>query len=203
MKKDTKKYINLENDISFFIELEKLKSIYRQAVVKSDQNRFENSAEHSWHAMICAYALKDYFVSLNYDFDRALKMLLIHDVVEIDAGDTFVYDSSKILSQQDEKEAQAANRIFSLPNKMLANELSSLWYEFDENKTDTALFANAIDKFTPFILNVFGGGGTWRNNSIKSEQVLKRNENLKTIAPPLWIYLNDKVKEAIEKGWLV
>jgi len=194
--------MNLEIDISFVMEVGRLKSIYRKALVQTDKNRFENSAEHSWHAMICAYALKDYFAPLNFDIDKALKMLLIHDIVEIDAGDTFVYGNENNLMQQKSKELAAANRIFCIPNETTSQELHSLWNEFNENKTDTAIFANAIDKIIPFILNANGNGGTWRNHSISAKKIKQRNEQLKLISPPLWKYLNKEIDAAIKKGWL-
>lgn len=194
--------MNLEHNIAFIVEMDKLKSIYRQALVQHDQNRFENSAEHSWHAMMTAYTLQNYFEKLSFELNKALKMLLIHDIVEIDAGDTFVYDSNEILSQQKKKEIMAAERIFNIPDKAIGQEFFSLWHEFHENKTDTSKFSNAIDKITPFILNVSNNGGTWKNHMICANKIRQRNENLATLAPKLWTYLNAEINKAINQGWL-
>ena len=194
--------MNLNQDISFIIEIDRLKSVYRKALVKHDSDRFENSAEHSWHAAMTALTLKSYFINLTFDLYKAIKMLLLHDIVEIDAGDTFVYTDKKTLNQQSKKELLAAKRIFSIPKNPLGNELYSLWCEFNENTTDTSIFANAIDKITPFILNVSNNGGTWKNYKIDSNKVRSRNKTLKIIAPELWSYLNYQIDEAVKNGLL-
>lgn len=194
--------MNLNQDISFIIEIDRLKAVYRKALVKHDSDRFENSAEHSWHAAMTALTLKSYFINLTFDLYKAIKMLLVHDLVEIDAGDTFVYTDKETLNQQSKKELLAAKRIFSITENPLGNELYSLWCEFNENTTDTSIFANAIDKITPFILNVSNNGGTWRNYKIDSNKVRARNKALKIIAPELWSYLNYQIDEAVKNGLL-
>jgi len=193
----------LERNINFLIETDKLKSIYRRARIKSDKNRRENSAEHSWHVSLMGFTLVDY-CSEKIDVLKVLKMLIIHDIVEIYAGDTFAFDEENIIKEQGKKEYEAAEKIFSLlPNKQYT-EMKDLWIEFEENKTNEAKFSKAIERSIPVLQNMQNNGGSWiAHGSVSKEQVLQRNKELKYIAPKLWDYISAQIEMAKEKGWLV
>jgi putative hydrolase of HD superfamily len=191
----------LNKQLDFVMELDRLKSVYRQALVKSDDNRFENSAEHSWHITLTAQILHQYAVE-KVDIARVISMLLIHDIVEIDAGDMFAFSDQKDLAEQEEKEIVAATRIFGLlPDKQFQH-YKQLWLEFENTETIDAKFAKAMDRVLPLLQNMRNDGGSWARHSIAKSQVINRNKYLEGLAPKLWLYACEQIDIAVEKGWL-
>lgn len=174
---------NLNNDINFILEIDKMKRVKRQSL-NLDKVTFEDDAQHSFHVALAALTLKDY-ADREIDINKVVKMLLVHDLVEIYAGDTFAYDTEGYKDKY-EREMKAANKIFSLPSN--GQYLKSLFLEFDKCETDEALFANTVDRLEPIMLNYFGGGGSWKRHNIKKEQVYKRIEIAKRISTKLYQY---------------
>jgi len=170
--------------------------------VISDNNRFENSAEHSWHISLMASTLHSYCEE-TVDLSRVVRMLLIHDVVEIDAGDTFAFAEQSELNGQSDKEILAANRIFGLLPEEQFLELRNLWLEFEEAQTPDARYAKAMDRLLPLLQNMQNNGGSWAIHHITKTQVLERNEYLKKSAPKLWQYAIVQIDLAVLNGWLI
>ena len=193
--------LNLEKQLAFINELDRLKAVYRKTMVKPDNNRQENSAEHSWHIALMAQVLKDY-IEEPVDVNRAVMMLLIHDIVEIDAGDTFAFAEQHELDGQEEKEIEAANRLFGLLPETQFVEMKALWLEFEQAQTADARFAKAMDRILPLIQNMSNEGGSWVKHTVSKQQVLKRNEYLEKVTPKLWQYACEQIDLAVEKGWL-
>jgi putative hydrolase of HD superfamily len=189
----------LAQQIQFILELDRLKQILRQTLL-TDGSRRENSAEHSWHIAIMAWVLAEY-APAGTDLLRAVKMLLIHDLVEIDAGDTFCYDVQGNLDKA-EREQQSAQRIFGLLPADQAQELHQLWQEFEAQATVTAHFAAALDRLQPVLHNQKTEGGTWRQHSITQTQVMKRIAPIAVGAPPLWDYIQQVIEQCIAAGYL-
>ena len=189
----------LTQQIQFIIEIDKLKLILRQTLL-TDASRRENSAEHSWHLALMAMILAEYAPS-GVDQLRALKMLLIHDLVEIDAGDTFCYDV-QANENKAANEAQAALRLFGLLPVDQAEEMRSLWQEFEAGKTPTAKFAAALDRIQPLLHNQLTSGGTWRIYGITREQVMKRIAPVETGAPELWFFIQQLIEDCVAAGYL-
>lgn len=192
---------DLQQRIDFIVEADKLKSVYRRGLIKSDNNRRENTAEHSWHVALMALVFKDY-ASEHVDISKVVEMLLIHDMVEIYAGDTYAFADQATLAQQNSKELQALEKVFALLPENDANKMKNLWLEFEKNKSPEAKFAKALEKSIPVYQNMVNEGGSWAQNNTSSEQVLKRNEMLKDIAPKLWDYVVEQVQIAVDEGWL-
>jgi putative hydrolase of HD superfamily len=192
---------NLDAQLAFIRELDTLKGVYRLARVKTDDNRRENSAEHSWHICLIAHVLHDY-VDEPIDLNRVIRLLLVHDIVEIDAGDTFAFASQSALDEQPEKELRAAKRLFGLLPEHQGKEFLELWLEFERRDTPESRYAVAIDRVAPLLMNVANEGGSWRHHSPSRSQVLKRNEFIQSAAPRLWDYVVRQVDEAVERGWL-
>ncbi|MBR7746093.1 HD domain-containing protein [Undibacterium baiyunense] len=192
----------LNHQIHFILELDKLKAVYRKALIRADKNRYENSAEHSWHIALTAHVLAPY-ANAAVDIHRVCLMLLIHDIVEIDAGDTFAFDHHTILGEQAEKEAAAAERIFGLLPSPQRETMIALWHEFEQAETADAQFAKAMDRILPLIQNMQNEGGSWVQNKVFKHQVIKRNQYLETAAPKLWRYVLEQIDIAEDRGWLV
>lgn len=192
---------HLEQQLTFIRELDRLKSVYRQSLVKSDKNRFENSAEHSWHICLIAQVLREY-VDEPFDLDRVVRMLLIHDIVEIDAGDTFAFAAATDLDQQAEKELKAVERIFGLLPPHQRDEMVSLWLEFEDGKSFESRYAKAVDRVVPIFMNLANEGGGWRRHTLKRSQLLKRNDFLRTTMPRLWDFVVSQIDFAVGQGWL-
>ncbi|GGD78282.1 HD domain-containing protein [Lacimicrobium alkaliphilum] len=192
----------LEQQLDFILELDNLKRVYRQALVKPDGNRQENSAEHSWHVAMLAQTLCHY-AQEPVDVARVVNMLLIHDIVEIDAGDTFAFASEHELDGQQDKEFQAANRIFGLLPDTQCRHVKELWLEFEAANTADARFAKAMDRILPLLQNMQNEGGSWARHSVKRSQVVERNKYLEGLAPELWGYALEQIDLAVEKGWLL
>ncbi|NJD19197.1 MAG: HD domain-containing protein [Gemmatimonadetes bacterium] len=151
------------------------------------ESRLENSAEHSWHLGVMASLLAEYAPE-DVDLERTLTMLLVHDVVEIDAGDTFAFDDAA-LAHKEERERRAADRLFGLLPPDQAGKLRGLWDEFEAGSTPEARFANALDRFHALLQNVQNRGGTWKRHGVTREQVLSRMEPVRDGAPALWPYV--------------
>ena len=194
--------LDLQKQLAFIIEIDKLKAVYRQTTVKEDKDRHENSAEHSWHIALTAQLLRDY-AEHQIDINRVVKMLLIHDIIEIDAGDLFAFAESEDHQAQALKEEKAAQRLFGLLPDQQYDEYKALWFEFEAATTNDAQFAKSMDRILPLVQNMNNQGGSWAKHKIKRSQVLKRNQYLEYIAPKLWLYVVSQVDLAVENGWLI
>jgi putative hydrolase of HD superfamily len=190
----------LQQQLAFILEIDKLKKILRQTYL-TDQSRKENDAEHSWHLAVMAVVLSEYAAKKQIDMLHVLKMLLIHDLVEIDAGDTFCYDAAGNRKKL-EKETEAAKRIFNLLPADQALEFRNLWKEFEARRSPEARFAAALDRFQPLLHNYHTQGGTWREHHIKRPQVIQRNRPIKDGAPELWEHAADLIDAAVKEGLL-
>jgi len=189
----------LNKDIQFILELDKMKSILRQTTLM-DGSRRENDAEHSWHISVMAMVLSEY-ANEKIDLCKVIKMLLIHDLVEIYAGDTFCYDMEGNKSKK-ERELEAADKIFGMLDEDKGRELRSLWDEFEEMKTNEAVFAAAMDRMEPLFSNYYSDGGTWKKFNISKEQVYKRIEPIKYASDELWQFVVNMIEDAIKKGYI-
>lgn len=190
----------LAQQIQFIIEIDKLKQVLRQTTL-TDRSRQENSAEHSWHLAMMALVLAEY-APPETDILHAVKLLLIHDLVEIYAGDTFCYN---VLGNQDkaEREQRAANRLYGLLPDEQGMELRALWEEFEEQNTPAALFATALDRLQPLLHNQQTEGGTWRLHKITLDQVLQRVAPIENGAPSLWPFVQQVLSECVHSGILM
>jgi putative hydrolase of HD superfamily len=186
----------LERQLAFLVEADKLKNVLRRTLL-TDGSRQENSAEHSWHLALTAMVLEEY-ASAPVNMAKVLRMLIVHDVVEIDAGDTFAFDTAGNATKE-ERERNAADRIFGLLPEGHSAELRSLWEEFDEAATPEAHFANAVDRIQPFLQNRETRGGSWRIHNLSREQVLARMDPIRTALPGLWPMVSATVEEFFSK----
>jgi len=184
--------------IDFLLEIDKIKQIFRRTKL-FDQSRVENDAEHSWHLAMMAITFADY-ANENVDLLRVIKMVLIHDIVEIDAGDYIVYTNKG--NEKKQKEVEGANRIFNILPKELAAELLELWFEFEKNETADANFANAIDRLEPIMQNYYSKGEAWIKHNIKADQIRKVNKKIEKGSKKLWEYTLSLVDETVEKGYI-
>jgi putative hydrolase of HD superfamily len=192
--------VRFKKQIEFVLEVDKLKHVLRQTVLL-DRSRRENSTEHSWHIALMVMLFAEYSQEKNIDLLQVMKMLLVHDLVEIDAGDTYCYDDEG-RQDQSERETAAAARIFGLLPDDQAAELKALWNEFERRQTPESKFANALDRVQPLLHNYFTDGLTWQANNIKSSQVYNRMRPVKDGAPELWEYVGTLIEDAVEKGFL-
>ncbi|EGQ9920469.1 TPA: HD domain-containing protein [Vibrio parahaemolyticus] len=190
----------LEKQLALLIELDKLKSVLRRTRVKSAEGRLENSGEHSWHVALMAVLMEEH-ANAPVDICRVMKMLLIHDVVEIDAGDTFVYDTAAS-KEQAEKEIKAAERLFGMLPTDQGQELLALWQEFEAAQSDDAKYAKALDRLIPMLLNYHNNGQSWKENSVTREQALTINKRIEFGSVTFWDKAKELIEEATEKGWL-
>lgn len=191
----------LQQQIKFIREIDKLKLIKRRAFV-SDQSRNENSAEHSWHIAIMAIILAEY-ANPEVNIDRVIKMLLIHDLVEIDAGDTFLYAQEPSQSQTKlDQEQQAATRIYGILPEQSQSELMLLWQEFEERKTPDAKFAASLDRLQPILQNYFTAGGSWKKHNVSSQQVLLKNQLIEEGSNALWQLVEGLIQDAVNCEYL-
>lgn len=189
----------LEHQLAFILEIDRLKKISRQTLI-SDGSRRENDAEHSWHLAVMVAVLAEYGPP-EVDLTRVMKMLLVHDLVEIDAGDTYCYDAAACLTQRD-REIEAANRIFALLPSDQAAELHGIWDEFEARQTAEARFAAALDRVQPVLLNYQTHGISWREHDVSKAQVIERNRHIEAGAPLLWRYISGLIDDAAARGWL-
>lgn len=189
----------LKKQIDFITEIDKLKNIYRQTYVLNE-DRKENDSEHSWHIALLAFILAEYSDE-PVDVLKTIKMLLIHDIVEIDAGDTYYYDNDGYNSKK-EREEKASERIFGLLPDDQRDEMISLWNEFEERITPESKFANILDHVQPITLNYKKQGIAWKEHGIYKNQVLERNSYMKDGSETLWNYVNEIIDDAHKNGWL-
>lgn len=189
----------LARQIAFILEVDRLKQVARQTLI-ADGSRRENDAEHSWHLALMAGVLAEY-APPGVDVGRVTRMLLAHDLVEIDAGDTYCYDPAACLTQRD-REARAADRIFAILPADQAGELRALWEEFEARATPEARFAAALDRVQPVLLNYHTQGVAWREHDVSRSQVIERNGHIEAGAPRLWEYVRGLIDEATARGWL-
>ncbi|WP_444921511.1 HD domain-containing protein [Microbulbifer sp. CnH-101-G] len=189
---------DIEKALRFIVEIEKLKNVQRKTK-PAGLKRFENSAEHSWHVCLCALILKDYSND-PINIDRVIKMLLIHDLGEIDAGDTIIYSSETDTAKAKEKEG--LQRLFSLLPDNMNIELMNLWEEFESGETADARFAKAIDRIPPLLHNIYGGGHSWKQYGITKEQVFSLNARIGKGSEVLWSEIRSKLEGAVKDGIL-
>jgi putative hydrolase of HD superfamily len=189
----------LMEQLAFILEVEKLKTVLRKTSLL-DRSRVENDAEHTWQLALMAMVLSEHSRE-PVDLLRVLKMLLIHDIVEIDAGDTFAYDSVGLASQV-ERELKAADRIFALLPDDQAKEFRALWDEFELKASNEARFANAMDRLQPLLHNFFTEGGTWRTNAVTSSDVDRRMAPIGIASATLGDLSSQLIALAIEQGIL-
>lgn len=187
----------LEDQMKFLLEIDKEKNILRQTHL-SGHGRRENDAEHAWHMAIMIYLLREY-ASEKIDLAKTMMMALIHDIVEIDAGDTYAYDTAALATQQ-EREAKAAQRIFGLLPEDQREEMLALFQEFEDYETPEARFAHVLDNLQPLMLNDSNNGGDWREHQVKRSQVYKRNTRTSTGSETLWAYMEGLIQGNVEKG---
>lgn len=197
----------LQQQIAFVVEIDRLKQVLRQTQLM-DASRRENSAEHSWHLAMMVLVLAEY-APAGVDVQHAMHQVLIHDLVEIDAGDTFCYD---IAGHDDkaEREQRAADRIFGLlptakddlQSKLGGDRLRQLWDEFEAQATPTARFAAALDRIQPLLHNWQTGGGTWKQHGICRAQVMQRMAPVETGAPELWPFVLEVIEDCVAAGYL-
>lgn len=190
----------LQQQFAFILEVDRLKEIFRQTELIHSR-RPENDAEHSWHLCLMVIVLAEHANQPGLDVLKVLKMLLIHDIVEIDAGDTFAYDTVG-MADQHEREARAADRIFGLLPADQTAAFRALWDEFEAHETAEAKFARACDRLQPMLLNAHTEGAAWRRHGITSDRVLARNGMIADGSTTLWAYAENMVREAVASGTL-
>ena len=188
----------LARQIAFIAEVDKLKEIFRQTV-NTQSRRAENDAEHSWHLCLCVIVLAEHANHPAMDILKVLKMVIIHDLVEIDAGDTFAYDTAGMVGQHD-REAVAADRIFGLLPSDQAAEFRKWWDEFEERKTPEAKFAAAVDRFQPMLLNCLTAGAAWQRHGITRDRVVARNQHIAEGSSALWQHAEQMLTAMVESG---
>ena len=190
----------LQQQIEFMLEIDKLKHIFRRTIL-TDRSREENSAEHSWHIAMAAFLFSEYAQDQEMDLYRVIKMLLVHDLVEIDAGDTYCYDHQ---SRQDQarREQEAAERIFKILPSDQSQSFRALWVEFENKDTPESKYANALDRFQPFLQNYVTRGQIWRKNNITRRQVMDRMKPVFDGAPVLWNLVKLLIDDAVQKKYL-
>lgn len=187
----------LEQQLQFILEIDKVKKIIRQTPL-SDASRKENDAEHSWHIALMAYLLQEY-AEEPVEVSKVMLMVLIHDLVEIDAGDTYAYDEEGAKTK-DERERKAADRIFGLLPEEQGMYLKALWEEFEAYETAEAKYAHLLDNFQPLLLNDAAGGISWTEHQVKKSQIYKRNERVEETSATIWKCMQDKIDKHIQAG---
>jgi putative hydrolases of HD superfamily len=189
----------LSQQLAFVLEIDRLKQVNRQTLI-ADGTRRENDAEHSWHLAVMASLLAEYGPP-GLDIARVTRMLLVHDVVEIDAGDTYCYDTAACLTQH-EREAAAADRIFAILPTDQRDEIRQLWEEFEARQTPESRFAAALDRVQPVLLNYHTQGRAWLEHGVTRAQVIQRNRHIQAGAPRLWTYIEQLIDDAVARGYL-
>jgi putative hydrolase of HD superfamily len=189
----------LEQQIRFILEIDALKGVLRRSYLLAG-DRPENSAEHSWHVAVMAVLLAEH-ANERVDTSRVVRMLLVHDLVEVDAGDTYVYDSAGVEAKA-EREARAATRLFGMLPEDQGRELRALWDEFEEGRTADARFATALDRLMPVLHNVHTAGRSWREHGITADRVIARNAAISRGSRKLWEYARALIDGAVAGGHL-
>lgn len=186
-----------ERQLRFLLELDKQKEIMRQTYL-ADGSRKEGDAEHAWHMAVMAFVLADY-ANEEIDVLKTLKMILLHDVIEIDAGDTYAYDTEGNKTKK-ARELQAADRIYGLLPDDQQAQYKALWEEFEAMETPEAKFANMLDKVQPVLLNHASGGKSWREHEVRKSQILDRNKRTHEGSARLWEYARGLIEENVKNG---
>jgi putative hydrolases of HD superfamily len=189
----------LKKQIAFLMELDKLKQVVRRSYICGGERR-ENTAEHSWHEALVVLLLAEYS-NQTIDPVRAMKMMLVHDVVEIDAGDSFIYDTVALASQE-AREKAAADRIFAILPEDQASEIRGLWEEFEAQQTPESRFAKAADRLMPMLHNYHSQGKSWNEHQVNREMVLDVNSRIAAGSTALWEYARQLVDDACAQGFL-
>ena len=190
----------LVRQIEVIAECDKLKEIFRQTL-NTQSRRAENDAEHSWHLCLCVIVLAEHANVPDLDVLHVLKMLIVHDLVEIDAGDTFAYDVAAMANQH-EREAVAAERIFGLLPPDQAAAFRALWDEFEAKETPEAKFATAVDRFQPMLLNCRSQAAAWNRHGVTHDRVVARNRHIADGCDELWRYAEAMLQEVVDAGHL-
>jgi putative hydrolase of HD superfamily len=190
----------LKRQIEFLVEIDKLKHILRRTYLM-DNSRHEDDVEHSWHLAMMVLLLSEYANSEKIDILHVLKMVLIHDIVEIDAGDTFCYDEEGEKGRLS-REIKAAERLFSILPEDQADELRTIWEEFEERKTPEARFAASLDRLQPLLCNYYTKGYAWKENSVTSKMVYKRNRHIEEGSEYLWMFARELIEKSVKKNYL-
>jgi len=191
----------LKNQLQFLTEADKMKSVFRQTLLL-DKSREETNAEHSWHFALMAMTLFEYAGIEGVDLNRVLKMAILHDLVEIYAGDTPAF----AVVGSDDKEARekdAADKLFSLLPLMQSTEYRAMWEEFDAMETPDALYAAAVDRLLPFLSSTLTEGHTWVKFAATKSMVYERMAPVETALPELWVFVEDAIREGCEKGYIL
>jgi putative hydrolases of HD superfamily len=186
----------LRRQLEFILEIDRLKSVLRQSYL-IDIDRHENSAEHSWHLAVAAMVLAEH-AKERIDVSKVIRLVLVHDLVEIDAGDTFIYDEAANVGKA-AREQEAANRIFGVLPEDQARTFMALWREFEDRETPEAKFAFALDRLLPVLHNVFTQGGSWKEHGIRREQALKKNRPIEDGSPDLWQVVESLITQTLAK----
>jgi putative hydrolase of HD superfamily len=189
----------LEHQIDFIIQIDKAKQVLRQTAL-ADGSRQENDAEHSWHIGIMAFILAEYANEKNLDMLRVLKMLLIHDLVEVIAGDTFLYDRQGVENQSD-RELKASEEIFGLLPDDQREHLQRLWQEFEYGNSKEAQYARAMDALQPVLLAIQNGGWSWKKHGISETEVIEQKTSMQYGSETLWEFCKQIIREAKESGF--
>lgn len=190
----------LNRQIEFIREIDKLKTIYRQSYLM-DQSRHENDAEHTWHITLMAWLLEEHLDQRKVNLLRVMKMLLVHDLVEIDAGDTFAYDE-RGQEGKFEREMVAAKRIFGLLPVDQRDEMLALWLEFEQQETLESRYAAAMDRIQPLLHNYFTGGKAWQEHGVTADRVRARIVFLQEDLPDLYSLVQHLIDDAVKQGYL-
>ena len=190
----------LKKQLDFVLEIDKVKNIYRQTYL-ADGNRKENDAEHSWHLALMAVLLSEYS-NEPVDLSRVVPMVLAHDLVEIDAGDTYAYDDAGAATKE-ERETKAADRIYGLLPEDQGRWLRELWDEFEAYETPEAKFAHVLDNFQPLFLNDASDGRSWTEHGVKKSQIYKRNRRTGEGSREIWEYMQELIDRHISLGHVI
>lgn len=183
---------------NLIIELDKLKSVYRQSYL-SDMSRKENSAEHSWHLAVALMAMKD-IIPATVNIDRAIRIALLHDVCEIGVGDISVYDAMR--SEITVKEAVYMTG-FAQKYDAFGKEALEVWHEYEDQESEESRWVKVVDRLLPFMLNIATEGKSWQEQGIRRSQVLELNSGIAKISPEVYAWIKNEVDDAVEKGWLL
>ncbi len=190
----------MKKQIEFIEEIDEIKHVFRKTLLM-DGSRHENDAEHSWHLGVMALLLSEYANTGELDVLRVVKMVLVHDIVEIDAGDTFCYDEKGALDKR-EREEKAADRIFNILPADQAREIRDLWEEFEECETPEARFAASLDRLQPLLHNYKTCGASWKKHGITKDRVMERNCHIEKGSKQLWAFVERLIEDSVKKGYL-
>lgn len=189
----------LKKQIEFAVEIDKMKQILRRNLI-ADGSKREDDAAHSWHLAVMAMLLEEYSAE-KIDVNRVIRIALVHDLVEVYAGDTFAYDS-KGYEDKEQREKEAATKLFGMLDPEQGSQIRALWDEFEAEETAESKYANAIDRIQPLLLNYLTNGHTWKLGSVTSAQVYKRMDIIRTATPELWNIVEGVIADSIKKGIL-